>query len=364
MMAEPAGALGIHLRALIEDDDGATGQVVPDVRVGDPADLDAVSWLVDGADVVTFEHEHIPAATLEFLSSRLPVEPSGEALLFAQDKIEMRKRLTSEAIACPRWMIVADEASARQAFEQLGTPMILKVARGGYDGRGVGLVDSIEEVLEWLERVDGAPVLAEEAINFDREISVLQARSRDGEIVQWEVTETIQAHGMCDTCLVPARELSETLRAKALAVGREIATRLDVTGVLAVEMFVVGDRVLVNELAMRPHNSGHWTIEGAVTSQFENHLRAVLNLPLGETTLRQPAVVMANVVGADAPEPREAYAHVMRADPGAKIHYYGKGFRPGRKLGHVTVCSHDVENALERARAARDKLVADERTKR
>lgn len=355
MMQEPANALGIHLRALVEATDGSSAQVIPDHRAGSPkSDVD-MDWVVQGADVLTFEHEHIPQDQLSRLAGQVAIEPAGEALLYAQDKIAMRQRLTEAGIPCPKWFTFSTVEELAERGDALGFPLIVKWAKGGYDGHGVALVEKPSDVAEWIDDLAaGEELLAEEAVPFTREVAALQARSRSGEIAQWPLTETIQQDGICKICLAPAPDLDPELARQAQRIGVEIANALDVTGVLAVEMFVVEGahpQVLVNELAMRPHNSGHWTIDGAVTSQFENHLRAVLDLPLGSTRPTAPATCMVNVLGSTLAEPRDAYRRGMAEHPEAKIHYYGKGVRPGRKLGHVSVTGDDMARARQAAEA-------------
>ena len=356
MMQESAVALGINLRALVEASDGSTGQVTVDKAVGEPADLDAVRSLVDGADVLTFEHEHIPAPTMEEAARLVSVQPPASALLYAQDKLAMRERLTDMGIPCPAWARVEDAAQLEEFGATIGWPLIVKTPRGGYDGHGVTIAHSPADVSSWW---GNGPLLAEALVPFTGEVAALLARTPSGEIASWPVASTVQVDGVCAEVFAPAVGIRPETAAEARRIGERIADELGVTGVLAVEMFVVGEgadeRVLVNELAMRPHNTGHWTIDGAVTSQFEQHLRAVLDLPLGSTQLRTPGTyaVMVNLLGSSHPQPARALAAAFSAGgAGAKVHLYGKEVRPGRKLGHVTVVDADPALALERARAA------------
>lgn len=364
MMQQQAIALGVQLRVLVEGPDVATAQVVPDAPVGTAQDEAAIRALVEGADVLTFEHEHVPTDLLHALEADgVLVRPGADALVHAQDKIVMRTALTGLGVPCPAWAAVHDAAELTAFGEQAGWPVIVKTARGGYDGKGVRLVRSAADAADWLADLPaGGALLAEARVPFTRELAVLVARRPTGgcdgrgEVRVWPVAQTVQKNGVCAEVLAPAPQLSDDLAAQAQEIGVRIAEGLGVTGVLAVEMFEVdegeGPRVLVNELAMRPHNSGHWTIDGAVTSQFEQHLRAVLDLPLGDTAPTAPAAVMVNLLGSGLEEPRAAYAELMERYPRAKVHYYGKGVRPGRKLGHVTVTGPDHEEALEVARGA------------
>ena len=356
MMQQSAVALGINLRALVEASDGSTGQVTVDKVVGAPADLDAVAVLIDGADVLTFEHEHIPAATMEEAARLVSVQPPASALLYAQDKIAMRERLTEMGIPCPAWARVEDEAQLEEFARTIGWPLIVKTPRGGYDGHGVAIAHSAADVESWW---GSGPLLAEALVPFTGEVAALLARTPSGEVASWPVASTVQVDGVCAEVTAPAIGIRPETAAEARRIGERIASELGVTGVLAVEMFVVGDgadeRVLVNELAMRPHNTGHWTIDGAVTSQFEQHLRAVLDLPLGSTELRVPGThaVMVNLLGSSYAQPARALAAAFAAGGAdTKVHLYGKEVRPGRKLGHVTVLDADPSVGLERARAA------------
>ncbi|MFH5824280.1 5-(carboxyamino)imidazole ribonucleotide synthase [Georgenia sp. AZ-5] len=365
MMQQQAIALGVHLRVLVESPTVATAQVVPDAPVGAADDAAAIRALVAGAAVLTFEHEHVPGGLLrELEADGVPVRPGPDALVHAQDKIVMRTRLTEVGAPCPAWAAVRDEAELQAFGDATGWPVVVKTARGGYDGKGVRVVSSAAEAADWLAALaPGDALLAEEKVPFTRELAVLVARrpsggpDGSGEVRAWPVVETIQRGGVCAEVLAPAPGLSSETAARAQEIGERIVTGLGVTGVLAVEMFEVHhddgtSRLVVNELAMRPHNSGHWTIDGAVTSQFEQHLRAVLDLPLGDTAATAPHTVMVNLLGSELDEPRDAYPALMARYPQAKVHLYGKDVRPGRKLGHVNVTGDDLEQARATARAA------------
>lgn len=368
MMAPPATNLGITLRVLVESETGAAAQVIPHTRVGNAADLDACRWAGEGADVLTFEHEHIPSEVMAALEQTGPaVRPSAAALKHAQDKRIMRQAMAELGLPNPRWQIVrTPEDIATFAFAQ-DCPVVVKTARGGYDGKGVAfytpddndwddvearLTDSArgrlrEQFADWLANGE---VIVEEKIDFAYELAVLVARRPSGHMRSWPVIQTIQENGVCAQTIAPA-PISEEVARRARQIGEQVAAGLDVTGVLAVEMFCDHAGALtINELAMRPHNSGHWTIDGAITSQFENHLRAVLDLPLGETAARAPACVMVNLLHCQLADPRQALAPALAACPQAKIHLYGKDPRPERKIGHVTVCA---ETAAEATRMAR-----------
>lgn len=358
-MTQPAAvALGVRLKVLAAAPDESAAQVVNDPVIGDEKALADLRAFAAGCDVLTFDHEHVPPAWLEALEADgVLVRPGPAALLHAQDKGVMRSRLTALGVPCPRWSIVAspDEVAA------FGTEVVLKTTRGGYDGKGVWLVtpSTPAEVVEEPFKA-GVPVLAEVRVDFARELSAVVARSPHGQAVAYPVVESVQRDGICVEVVAPAPGLSPDLANEAQRLALTVAAELGVVGVLAVELFETTDgRLLVNELAMRPHNSGHWSIDGAVTSQFENHLRAVLDLPLGSPVVRAPYTVMVNLLGGDLPEVYSTYRHIMARDPELKVHWYGKGVRPGRKVGHVTAYGADLESLRERAWHAADYIRGD-----
>ncbi|MFJ2349062.1 5-(carboxyamino)imidazole ribonucleotide synthase [Streptomyces antimycoticus] len=360
-MTHEAGIpLGIRFKLLSDTPQDSAAQVVSDVVIGDYRDLDVLRAFAQGCDVVTFDHEHVPTEHLRALEADgVVIRPGVEALLHAQDKGVMRKRLSEAGVSCPRHRIVADPEDvarfAAEAGEGDGFPVVLKTVRGGYDGKGVWVVRGVEEAAEPFRA--GVPVLAEEMVDFARELAANVVRSPHGQAVAYPVVESIQVDGVCDTVIAPAPGLSEELSATAQEMALKIAAELGVVGHLAVELFETRDgRLLVNELAMRPHNSGHWTQDGAVTSQFANHVRAVLDLPLGDPRPRAPWTVMTNVLGGDYPDMYGAYLHCMARDPALKIHMYGKDVKPGRKVGHVNTYGDDLADVRERGRHAADYL--------
>jgi 5-(carboxyamino)imidazole ribonucleotide synthase len=347
MMAAPALELGITLRVLARDAAESAAQVVPGVEIGDETDLAALRRFAKGCDVLTFDHEHVPTEHLRALvADGVVVRPGPDALVHAQDKTVMRARLTELGVACPRWRVVPDAAALEGFGDEVGWPVVLKTPRGGYDGRGVRVVATAAEAADWIGR--GEPLLAEERVDFTRELAVLVARSPHGQAAVYPVVETVQVDGICREVFAPA-DISDEHALAAQRAALRIAEGLDVTGMLAVEMFDTPAGVLVNELAMRPHNSGHWTIEGARTSQFEQHLRAVLDLPLGDTRMTTARAAMSNVLGGDVEDMYGGYLHCMAHDPGVRIHMYGKDVRPGRKVGHVTTVGEDAEDVRARA---------------
>ncbi len=355
MMAQPAIALGLPLRLLAEAEGVSAAQVIPDQLVGDYTDLPTLRKVTDGAAVVTFDHEHVPTDHLHALEADgIAVRPGPGALVHAQDKAVMRERLAELGVPCPRNAVVGSLADV----EAFGFPCVLKTTRGGYDGKGVWFVRSLADCEEAFRAAEETEVrlLAEELVDFRRELSALVARSPSGQAAAYPVVASTQQDGICLEVVAPAPDLSEELSGRAQEIALRIAGELDVTGILAVEMFETTDgRVLVNELAMRPHNTGHWSQDGAVTSQFENHLRAVMDLPLGSPAPRARWTVMVNILGGEHPEVGRLYdgfPHALARDPHLRVHLYGKELRPGRKVGHVNAYGDDLEDCLERARHA------------
>jgi 5-(carboxyamino)imidazole ribonucleotide synthase len=355
MTSQAATGLGIGFRVLAGDTGDSAAQVVPGTRFGDYRSLAGLRDFAAGCDVLTFDHEHVPASHLQALEhDGIKVRPDAAALRFTQDKLAMRERLTGMGIACPRFAPVHTAADV-EAFADGTWPLVLKAGSGGYDGRGVWICESAadaEAVLANAEHAHGVELMAEEYVAFDRELAVLAARSPHRQGAVYPVVQTVQRDGICREVIAPAPGLAPGRRAQAQELALRIAKELGVTGLLAVEMFETPAGLLVNELAMRPHNTGHWTIEGARTSQFEQHLRAVLDLPLGSPAMAAPAAAMANVLGGDDADVYDRYIHVMAADPAVKVHMYGKQVRPGRKIGHVTVVGEDPEDLADRARRA------------
>ncbi|MFD7105255.1 5-(carboxyamino)imidazole ribonucleotide synthase [Streptomyces celluloflavus] len=372
-MTHEAGIpLGIKFKLLSDTPQDSAAQVVSEVVIGDYRDLDTLRAFARGCDVITFDHEHVPTEHLRALEADgIPVRPGPAALVHAQDKGVMRAKLDAIGAPCPRHRIVTDPADVARFAAGLaggaagpdagqwpddgaggGLPVVLKTVRGGYDGKGVWLVRSSKEAAEPFRA--GVPVLAEEKVPFVRELAANVVRSPHGQAVAYPVVESVQVNGVCDTVIAPAPGLSAELSARAQQLALRIADELDVVGHLAVELFEIRDAagepaILVNELAMRPHNSGHWTQDGAITSQFANHVRAVLDLPLGDPRPRATWTVMANVLGGDYPDMYAAYLHCMARDPQLKIHMYGKDVKPGRKVGHVNTYGDDLADVRERA---------------
>jgi 5-(carboxyamino)imidazole ribonucleotide synthase len=357
MMIAPAVELGLEIRVLAEQE-GMSASLAA-TQVGDYLDVETVRAFARGVDVLTFDHEHVPQAVLRALvDDGIAVHPGPDALQFAQDKLVMRARLAELGMPQPDWAAVSSTDELQVFLDDHGGRAVVKTPRGGYDGKGVRVVDAATEAEDWFtalaEDARGGALLVEELVDFTRELAQQVARRPSGQIVAYPVVQTVQRDGVCAEVIAPAPRAGIRVVQEAERIGLEIAEGVGVTGMLAVELFETTDgRVLVNELAMRPHNSGHWTQDGAVTSQFEQHLRAVLDLPLGDPSAREDWSVMINVLGGPADGTvDERFASAMAEHPRAKIHTYGKAPRPGRKVGHVTVVGDDLDDVVYEARAA------------
>lgn len=344
MMVAPATALGIDLLLFAQDAKDSGAQITHHV-VGDYTNLAQVLDFAKKVDVVTFEHELVPLSVIKGLEAEgIKVYPPSSAFLYSQDKAAMREKLS--AFSAPASQVVA-EASAVKDF-----PVIAKSISGGYDGRGVWKIENQAELSEILCHT--SPLLIEELIDFDTEIAVMVARSPHGQATSWAPVETIQENGICTLTITPAQKISSAVAEQAQKIALEIAQTVGVVGVMAVEMFVKGEEIFINELAMRPHNSGHWSIEGSVTSQFEQHLRAILDLPLGSPAMNHPYAVMGNVLGGDKTDMYRPYLHLMARTPNLHFHQYKKEVRKGRKIGHVTACGDDLLHLTQEVQHARD----------
>lgn len=406
MMQSAAVEIGVHLRVLCGSADDPAAQVCPDVVIGRPDDPQAIAHLCAGAQVLTFEHELLPSSLFEQVerdfAGQIAVRPAAAALEFARDKVAMRRRLSELGVPCPRWSAARLPEEVEAFGAQVGWPVVAKVASGGYDGRGVAVVDSPGAFAQW-DTTIGADreVLLEEKVAFVRELSLVGARSATGEIRFWPLVQSVQEEGQCALVIAPAPDpseeelaqwygidvweqaamtareepvadvdpaaqveyeaeylrthLADEWQAQAEEIGALIARELDITGVFAVELFQTRDLerpLLVNELAMRPHNTAHWTQDGAFTSQFEQHLRAVLGLPLGSGMAKVPLTVMANILGSQRPDWVEEAWRQARQNPFLKVHLYGKDNRPKRKIGHLNLCSDGLSDTCEVAQAA------------
>ncbi|KAA2260910.1 5-(carboxyamino)imidazole ribonucleotide synthase [Solihabitans fulvus] len=358
-MTHQAGIpLGQSLRVLAESENDPAALVARDVAYGRYTDLDTLRTFAKGCEVVTFDHEQVPTEHLRALvADGVKVHPGPDALLHAQDKLVMRRRLAELGLPVPPFAEVADVGDVLRFGAEHGWPCVLKAIRGGYDGRGVWMLNTPESAQRVVPELiaSGVPLMVEQCVPMRRELAALVARSPFGQGAVWPVVQTVQSDGICVEVLAPAPDLAPGLAAEAQQLALRVAHELAVVGVLAVELFETDNGVVVNELAMRPHNSGHWTIEGARTSQFEQHLRAVLDYPLGATDLVAPAVVMANVLGAAGPPemgPDERLHHLFARFPDAHVHLYGKAERPGRKIGHVTLFGERMDDVRARARLA------------
>jgi 5-(carboxyamino)imidazole ribonucleotide synthase len=370
MMYEASIPLGIDVRLLAEGPDVSAATVVHDVTVGDYTDPDTVKEFASRCDVITFDHEHVPTALLvELETAGVAVRPGPDALVHAQDKVVMRDRMTALGAPCPAYRVTADPDALIAFGDEHGWPVIAKTSRGGYDGKGVFKIDSAADAgVPFGALAEGVVIIAEEFVDFARELSVLVVRSPSGQAVAYPVSETLQRGGVCVETITPAPNLPADQRIAIEELALRIAHELEVVGVLAVELMQrrpvedgsapSGDgEAVINELAMRPHNTGHWSIDGAHTSQFANHLRAVLDLPLGDPTARAPVTVMTNVLGGSVADLPSALLHCFARDPKLRVELYGKEVKPGRKVGHVTTYGHDLADVRKRARHAADYLM-------
>ena len=344
MTVAPAEALGVNLLLFAESAADSAAQIAPHV-IGDYRDLEALKEFAKKCDLLTFEHELVPLSVIKGLESAgIKVLPTSESFQYSQNKALMRQRL--EKYPSPKWKVIGNNQ------DLLDFPFIAKSISGGYDGRGVWKIQNLDDLTEILNEIP--QLLIEELIDFDFEIAVMVARSSHGQAVTWAPTQTFQSDGICTSTISPAPDLSHELAEKAQHLALSIANDLALIGVMAVEMFVKGDQLFINELAMRPHNSGHWTIEGSKTSQFEQHLRAILDLPLGDPAMVAPIAVMGNILGGNKTDMYRPYLHLMARNPNLKFHQYKKEVRKGRKIGHVTVIGENLLELTEIIAHARD----------
>ncbi|HEY7854248.1 MAG TPA: 5-(carboxyamino)imidazole ribonucleotide synthase [Aquiluna sp.] len=356
MMQVPAIELGIDLKVFAEAE--AASAALSASRVGDYTDFDQLLDFAKSVNVITFDHEHVPADLLRKLEAQgLSVRPGPAALIHAQNKLTMRKKLAELGLPQPAWLAARTSQDVASFLLDHGPEIVVKTPIGGYDGKGVRVISEVSEVQDWLENLGklGGELLLEQKVDFSRELAQLCARRPSGEFSTWQVVETRQAQGVCSEVISPAPNADGT---KTAEIAKRISEGLGVIGVMAVELFEApGGEILVNELAMRPHNSGHFSIEGSQTSQFEQHLRAVLDLPLGSTKPTAPHAVMLNLLGVDDQNDFVSrYPKAMREFPDVSFHNYQKSARKGRKMGHLTAIGDDQETLLRNAQAARAAL--------
>lgn len=333
-MAVSANDLGIDFKVFAAIPNDSAAQVSHFV-LGDYTNIESVLEFAKSCDVLTFEHELVPQSVIKAVEAAgIKVYPRSESFTYSQDKLEMRRKITELELPNPKWQKYQGQEC------EIAFPLIAKLPSGGYDGRGVFQIDSETQLQELHEKT--GTLLLEEKLNFDYEISVMVARSPHNQAATWPATLTIQSDGICTSTVTPVPDISDALANKVQAAALQIAAGISLVGVMAVEMFIVGEDFYINELALRPHNSGHWSIEGCITSQFEQHLRAILDLPLGSTALRSKYAVMGNVLGGEKSDMYRPYLHLMARTPELKFHQYGKEVKPGRKIGHVTLCGENL----------------------
>jgi 5-(carboxyamino)imidazole ribonucleotide synthase len=331
MIALAAARLGYRCHIFCPEADSPAIQVAAAHTVADYEDHDALEYFAASVDVITFEFENVPAGALALLAERVMVRPHPNALAICQDRVKEKRFFAEAGIATARWLPVSDLAGLESAVAELGAPCLLKTARFGYDGKGQARIKSAADIVHAWTAIGGQPAILEAVVDFEREISVLAARDPKGNIACYDVSENHHKSGILDTSIVPANISPETETA-ACAMAERAILSLGLTGLLAVEMFVARDgTLLANEMAPRPHNSGHWTIDACEISQFEQLVRAVCGLPLGSPK-RHSDAVMTNLIGAEI----DSWPALLK-EPDACLHIYGKkDALPGRKMGHVT----------------------------
>ena len=357
MMQPAATALGIGIKVFAEGENSSAHQAV--TKVGDINDFAQLLEFSKTVDVITFDHEHVPTSILEQLEAAgVSVRPGPNALKHAQNKLTMRRKLGELGLPQPIWQAAKTESEIANFLQNHGPKIVVKTPIGGYDGKGVRVVSAVAEVSDWLENISqfGGELLLEEKVDFVTELAQLSARSPSGEFSAWPLVETHQHGGVCAEVIAPAPE--DSLHPQALSIAKQISDGLEVVGVMAVELFRARDgEILVNELAMRPHNSGHFSIDASITSQFEQHLRAVLDLPLGASAGTSKFAVMINLLGVDSENDFvQHYPKAMESFPHVKFHLYEKAPRLGRKMGHLTLQGNDLDQLLADGRACRDLL--------
>ena len=347
MMYQAAISLGVELRVLASSSADAAAQIAHDVTVGDWNDVDVLRAFAAPCDAITFDHELVDPATVEVLEdSGILVHPGAATLRQAADKAQQRILCDALGIATPKHLIAREAADVAAGAHRFGYPMVAKLARGGYDGRGVFWLADALETTELFERLSpNTVVVLEPELTLKAELATQVARRADGTMVQYPVVQTYQQDGICLMLEAPA-DIDTAMARQAQDWAATLADAVGAVGVLAVEFFVTDEGLVVNEMAPRPHNSGHYSIDACVTSQFENHLRAVLGLPLGNPDLVVPAAVMVNLIAGRTPS---AELETLTADPRARVHRYGKSSRPGRKIGHITFCGTDRPSLLRQA---------------
>ncbi len=355
MMIEASTRLGIKIRVLANEKNESAAQISSDNYLGDYNNLQSVLEASRDVQVVTFDHEHVPLEILEKIEkTQVAVRPGIAALACSQNKIHMRNTLQNAGIPNPDWLATNSISKAQEFFVKHQNQIILKSATGGYDGKGVWEINQVEQLDQFFSNPDSEWLL-EEKVNFTRELAVQVVRSPSNQVVVYQPVETRQKNGICNEVIAPAPDLAEATNIKIQQLGLQVAKTLEVVGVFTIELFETQDeRILVNELAMRPHNSGHWSIDGAVTSQFENHLRAILDLPLGSPAPKAKFTVMANILGGEYEDLYRPYLHCLARDPQLRVHLYGKSVKLGRKVGHVNISGADWRELLTRARHAAD----------
>jgi len=355
MMIEASTRLGIKIRVLATSEAESAAQISTDNYIGDYNNIEDLIHASKDVSVITFDHEHVPLNLLTQLEKiKIPIRPGIKALACSQNKVHMRQTLEAVKLPCPKWISTNSISRAQEFFRELKGQVILKAATGGYDGKGVWEINDVAQLNDFFTNPESTWLL-EEKVAFVRELAVQVVRSPSNQLVVYQPVETRQKNGVCNEVIAPAPNLPENLNIKIQQLGLQVAKVLEITGVFTIELFETkAGEVLINELAMRPHNSGHWSIDGALTSQFENHLRAILDLPLGSPAPKSPYTVMANILGGEYEDLYRPYLHCLAREPQLRVHLYGKRVKAGRKVGHLNLSGTDWVDLLTRARHVAD----------
>jgi 5-(carboxyamino)imidazole ribonucleotide synthase len=356
MFTVAARTMGYNVIVLDPDENSPAGELANDHVCADYTDATALEYLANTCDAITTEFENVPAATLQLMAQHGPVRPGAQAVAITQDRIHEKNFLKDNDFATAPFVVVHSLEDLQQAITSIGTPTILKVSRFGYDGKGQYRIDSEKDLSVAWQALKGEACVLEKRMPLDCEVSVVLARGIDGEVITYPVAENIHEGGILDVSIVPAR-LNDDLKHQAIDTATRLANTLDYVGVMAVEFFISDEKLLVNEIAPRPHNSGHYTLDACVTTQFEQQVRAVCGLPLGDTRLLSP-VVMVNMLGDLWPDSGQPDWQLLLDHPNIKLHLYGKKeARPGRKMGHYNVVANSVDEALKLARSTQQAML-------
>lgn len=355
MFTIAARTMGYEVLVLDPDKESPAGKLATTHICADYADQVALEQVAKSCDAITTEFENVPASTLEALAKTKPVRPGAKAVTIAQDRIHEKTFLRDNGFYTAPFTVINSLEDLKNSIIEIGTPAILKVSRFGYDGKGQYGINAESDIEKAWDALQGEACVLEQRMFLDIEVSVVLARSTEGEVATYPVAENIHESGILDVSVVPAR-IDNELETQVLAMAKDIAVALDYVGIMAVEFFISNGKLLVNEIAPRPHNSGHYTLDACVTDQFEQQVRAVCGLPLGDTRLLSP-VVMINMLGDIWHNGKDPKWQKLLDHPNVKLHLYGKReARPGRKMGHFNVLSENIDDALTLAEDLKQQL--------